>query len=281
VSPVEGHGISSKSSYQISMDTSGDMNDQIRSQRWFIGVIFFVVGSLFSIGFNSLAVIGDLNAAGFWGDTDNALSFDRNQPTLANLGRLRCPIVLSPNEEGTIRAAFRNPHQEEVAILVIGIVSEKDFRSYREVSDTLIIEPRGRHDFRWNISQADSVEGNLILSRVFLMNQEKSTPYPARTAACGVIVLDFFGLKGSTIVIFLTAISLVSLLFGGILLYSYRKPRDYSSPQLFFSLFLFATTCIICLVANLLGWWILAGLILLFDVLLASIIISNLLFGNA
>lgn len=263
------------------METSEEMADQVRSQRRLIGAIFFIIGSLFSIGFNSLAVFGDLNAASFWGDTYNALAYDRSRPTRANLFRFSCPVLLSPNEEGTIRAIFRNPHQEAVEILVIGIVSEYDFRSYRELSDTLLIEPRGRQDFRWNISQADRVEANFILNRVFLMNQDKPVPYPARTTACGVIVVDTLGLKVSTIVAFLTATSLVGLLLGSVFLYSYRKPGDHDSNQLVFGLSLFAVISVVCLVANLLGWWVMGGLILLFDILLGGTIFSNILFGNA
>lgn len=256
------------------------MNDQTRFQRQFAGAVLFIIGALFCFGLNTLAMIGDVYSGSFWGETYNALALDRTQPTLANLVRLRCPIVLSPDEESTIQAYFRNPHQEQVEILVLGFVSQYDFRGYREVSDTLFIKPRGRQDFRWNISDEDRVERNFILSRVFLMNQDKSIPYPARTASCGVLVLDVFGLKGSTIVVFLTVISLAGLLPGSIFLYSYRKPNDSSSSQRFSSLYIFATTCVICLVANYLGWWVFAGLILLFDFLLGSIIISNLLFRN-
>ena len=263
------------------METREEMDKPVRSQRRLIGTVFFIIGSLFSIGLNGLSVFGDVNAAGFWGDTYTALAYDRSQPTRANLFRLSCPVLLSPDEEGTIRAIFYNPHQQAAEILVAGIVSENDFRSYRERIDTLLIEPRGSQDFRWNISQADMVAGNFILNRVFLMNQDKPVPYPARTTACGVIVMDTLGLKGSTIVAFLTVASLVGLLLGNVFLYSYRKPGDRYSNQIVFGLSLFAVISVVCLVHNLLGWWVMGGLMLLFDVLLGGTIFSNVLFGNA
>ncbi|MCX6038868.1 MAG: hypothetical protein NTW99_13485 [Chloroflexi bacterium] len=80
-----------------------------KDQRQMIGGVIFIIGLILGLGFNSLAVIADLNGVGFWGDSKDAAAFDREQPTQAELVKMRCPILLSPGEEGNITATFRNP----------------------------------------------------------------------------------------------------------------------------------------------------------------------------
>ena len=62
-----------------------------RNQRQIIGGVIFIIGLLFGFGFNSLAVITDLNGASFWGDSQDAVAFDHNKPTQAEMIKIRCP----------------------------------------------------------------------------------------------------------------------------------------------------------------------------------------------
>lgn len=248
-----------------------------KNQRQIIGGAIFIIGLIFGFGFNGLAVIADLNGAGFWGDSNDALAFDHEQPTQAELVKIRCPILLAPGEEGNITATFRNPNQKKADILVKGVVSEHDLVNYRAVTGSLPVESGEKQDFRWQITRQDTIEKKLILTRVFLMNQERSTPYPARTDSCGIFVLSLFGLKGTAVVVLTVAISLISLVMGSVLLYRSDSPIQKTSLRLDSGLHALAGFLLIGMIANLLGWWIFAGLLLILAVLLTSLLIPYLL----
>jgi len=138
-----------------------------KNQRQIIGGMIFIIGLILGFGFNSLAGIADLNGAGFWGDSQDAAAFDHEQPTQAELVKIRCPILMAPGEEVNITATFRNPHQKKADILVKVVVSEHDFVNYRVVSSNLPIESGDEQDFRWQITGQDIIERNFILTRVF------------------------------------------------------------------------------------------------------------------
>lgn len=246
-----------------------------KNQRQIIGVVFFTIGTLFGFGFNSLAVIADLNGAGFWGDFRDAVAFDHDQPTQANLVKIRCPILLAPGEEGTITAAFQNPNQKKADILVKAVVSERDFQNYRVLTRSLPIEPGSAQDFRWQITRQDIIEGNFILTRIFLMNQDQLIPYPARTDSCGIFVLSLFGLNGIGMVVLILAISLISLVVGSVLLYLSDSSIKKTFPRIDYGLYGLAGILLIGMLANLLGWWIFAGLVLLLAVLLTIVLITE------
>ena len=248
-----------------------------KDQRHIIGGVIFIIGLMLGFVFNSLAVIADLNGVGFWGDSKDAAALDREQPTQAELVKLRCPILLAPAEAGNITATFRNPQPQKADILVKVVVSEGDFLNYRVVTANLPIESGDEQDFRWQVSGQDIVQRKFILSRVFLMNQERYTPYPARTYSCGIFVLSIFGLKGATIVVLMVLTSLISLVAGSVLLYRKNSPLQRSSPRIDHGLYGLAGIILTGMMANLLGWWILAGLLLLLAVLLSSILFFNLL----
>ncbi len=243
----------------------------IKNRRPIVGGVLFIIGSLFGFGFNSLAVIADLNGAGFWGDNRDAMKFDHDQPTQAELVQIRCPILLAPLEEGTITATFRNPNQATAAILVKAVVSERNYNNYRVVTGSLPIEARDEQSFRWQITSQDIIQGNFTLTRVFLMNDE----IPARTESCGIFTLSFFGMKGAPMVVLMLGISLISLGVGSVLFYPRNAEHRELTPRIEYGLHLLAAILLIGMVDNLLGWWIFAGLVLVLAVLLTIVLIPS------
>ncbi len=109
------------------------------------------------------------------------------------------------------------------------------------------------------------------------MNEERYTPYPARTYSCGIFILSIFGLKGTTLVALMVLTSLISLAAGSVLLYRRGSALQRSSPRIDFGLYGLAGIILTGMIANLLGWWIFAGLLLLLAALLTSILFFNLL----
>ena len=249
----------------------------LNNQRQIIGAVLFFIGLMLGFAFNSLAVIADLNGVGFWGDSQDAADLDREQPTRADLIKISCPILMAPGEEGHITATFRNTHPEKADILVKAVVSEGDFLNFRVVTGSLPLEPGDAQDFQWQIGRQDIIQKNFILSRVFLMNQERFNPYPARTYSCGVFILSIFGLKGASLVALMVMTSLLSLVAGSVLLYRKGSLIQRSSPRIDHGLYGLAGIILASMIANLLGLWIFAGLLLLLAVLLTCILFFNLI----
>jgi len=71
--------------------------------------------------------------------------------------------------------------------------------------------------------------------------------------------------------------SLISLAAGSVLLYRRGSALQRSSPRIDFGLYGLAGIILTGMIANLLGWWIFAGLLLLLAALLTSILFFNLL----
>jgi len=233
--------------------------------------VLFILGALLAFGFNGLAVMADLNGGGFWGEFGDAASFDRAQPISVDLTRIQCPILLAPGEVGTIHATIWNPNQYQAEALVKVVVSEGDLNHYRALSDSLTIAARSRQDFRWQITRQDIVEENFIFTRIFLIYLDM----PARTESCGVLVLDLFGLPGAALVVLALVTSFVFLLVGNVLLYRRNLPYLESSPSIENGRIGLSAILLAGMIANLLGWWVFAGLLLVLALLLIISIIPG------
>ena len=83
-------------------------------------------------------------------------------------------------------------------------------------------------------------------------------------------------MKGTTVVFLLFVTTLISLVAGSVLLYRRGTSIQKSSPRIDYGLYGLAGIILIGMIANLLGWWIFAGLVLLLAVLLTNILIFNL-----
>ncbi len=245
----------------------------IRRQK--LGGLIFFLGALIGFGFNGLAVTADLNGASFWGDFQDGANFDRQLPIQADLVKIQCPILLAPGEEGTITATLRNPDQITAEIPVKVVVSKDDFQNYRGLTDRLPVAPLEKQDFRWQITEQDIIERNFILTRIFLMYDDT----PARTESCGIFVMHLFGLKGAALVVLTVVTSLSFLSVGSVLLYRANPSPSYgvTSPPIEVGLVGLAAILGIGMIANLLGWWIFAGIVLVLAVLLSLALIPSML----
>jgi hypothetical protein len=239
--------------------------------------VFFIIGWLLGFGFNSLAVITNLNAAGFWGDFQDAADFNHDLTTYADFGKIHCPILLSPQETGTITIPLRNHPENKTNLQVKVVVSKGDFQNYRDLKSSLPVVSGKYQDFQWQVTRQDTIERSFILTRIYLMNQDESTPTPARTAACGVFVMDLFGLNGTPMLVLILTVSFLFLIGGCILLYFSDSPLKKSAPRTDYGLYILAGILLIGMIANLFSLWIFAGLIVLLSILLGTVLIPSIL----
>jgi len=236
---------------------------KINTNHQKLGRLLFSLGALIGLFFTGFATWADFEAYMF----DVAFYSDASLPTL------RCPIIISPKETGTIHASVTNTTENNLTRRIRVHVGHELVVLMREESVILNLAPGETQKLEWKINSEDVVWERLILARVYLY---RSYPLPSRSSACGVIVTNVLGLPGARIVVLVIAASFLSMI-AGILV---RKNRDRLSPRTkrrFFeaelSMQALAVIIIAGILTTLLGLWI-AGAIL---VVIATLLIVTVL----
>jgi len=125
------------------------------------------------------------------------------------------------------------------------------------------LEPGEKRQFSWTVTAEDKLYNRLILVRVYLY--QKVAFGPAKTAHCGIIVWDFYGLSSNQIIAIAITASLI-LMVTGARLWLGRKNllKDWSDNRLLRRLTWLTVFVTAGMVVNLLGYFIIAGIIYLF-----------------
>src|SRR5258706_15127560 len=107
---------------------------------------------------------------------------------------LKCPLVLSPKETGTISTVISNSLDEEVLPMVTAEISRQG--APQETSETLTLAPHVSKAMQW---QADA--SNIIFGRLIFVNisQRNYRYLPAREGYVGNLFLNNLALNGSRI----------------------------------------------------------------------------------
>jgi hypothetical protein len=233
--------------------------------RRLVGVLFFIAGFCLGLLFDALAVWGDLETTGFWGMFE-AATYDPVQEIDARLGHLDCPVLITSGETGVVTAAVTNPHERSIqAILQSDISSPSGEDGIRQDRREISLAPGERQEIAWQVYPDDRRYGRIIMTRVYLY-QELSAG-PARTAHCGVLVIDLFGLGGSQIVALGIAASLLGMAAGGWLWFRANRPLKGRTPQVAFGLAWLLGVTFLGMAANLLNLFLLAGGLLVLAVI--------------
>ncbi len=238
-----------------------------RSFTHILGSGLFIIGLLLALGLTLIALWPDLEASFF----DSALAAERS------LENLRCPIILTPAQPGTIQATFSNPHERPVQFLVQASITQ-GYVSWQREDDTLLqLAPGQVESLAWPITVEDAAYGRLILARIFAF---RSAPLPARARTCGILVLNTTFLNGNQIVVGLTGAALVSLGLGGAL---WLHPLGQMSRQRWrasYTTLRVAFLILLALGASLLGWWAISLILLLLVLLLLAVLIERYFLGR-
>ena len=125
---------------------------------------------------------------------------------------VRCPLVLSAHETGTISTVISNSLNEEVLPVVTAKFSREGVP--QETSETLTLAPGASKAMTWHVDASNIIYGRLILVNVSQRNYRDLT---ARQGYCGILFLNMLGMSGSLILILICAVSLFCMLGGGML----------------------------------------------------------------
>jgi hypothetical protein len=228
-----------------------------------LGVLVLSAGVLLGIALAAVSVWGDFEATRF----DAALSQLRD----ASLTSFRCPVIMTTQESSTVRATVKNPLDRPITLTVRTDVSNY-LNLIRENRVQVPLDPGQREKLEWAVTPDDVVYGNLILVKAL---QFRQYPLPGRLGSCGIVVLDVPFLSGGLIVALAFAASLLGMV-GGIGLWSTgRRPWTKRNRQAARTMGALAGSVVAGMVSGILGWWMLALIILAVNVLLTGAIIGH------
>ncbi len=146
-------------------------------------VVIFTAGVLLSLMLFALVIWPDFEASLL----DPAVRQD------ARLRTLRCPVMISKAETGTVSAAFKNRLQRPATFHVRAHITQGYVTWMREIDESLPLAPRETQRLQWPIAPDDAAFGRLILVKVTVRG---GYPLPTRQGTCGVLVISAPSLAG-------------------------------------------------------------------------------------
>ena len=213
-----------------------------------LGALLFLTGVL--VGFA-------LSGAVAWSESEARVYSSFNGD--ASL-RLTCPLMLSQEESGVVRAEVINLINEDIKPVVHAEISHG--KVPRDDRQTLLLSSRETETVEWTVDSTDVTFERLILVNVL---QARYGNNPSRSGSCGILVFSLFSLSGMQTFALGFAISLVLMISGGLLWLYARQPLDKLAGNIVqINAILFSIT-ILALLSTLARWW---GLALFFDALI-------------
>jgi len=217
---------------------------------------------LFSLGF----VVGFVVFAGtVWADFEGAM-FDTSIKGETSLRTLRCPVIITGNETGTVSAAFHNPLDRPLQYSVRTRISQGFVTLMREEKELLPVAPGETERLEWTVTADDAAYGSVVLVKVLLMG---NYPLPSRQATCGILALGVSFLSGDQLLALGVAVSLVGMALGGGLWLAGNRPLG-EGPQtdLARGMGALAGSVLVGMFVGLVGSWLLGGIVILVTTLL-------------
>ncbi len=226
-----------------------------------VGVLIFVVGVVLGLAFYGGATWGDLEAFLF------AASVDAD----ASLGSLRCPIMITSTETGTLTATFENPAERTIKPIIHTHISEGFVTLKRTIDDVLSLEPGEKERLEWAVTADDAAYGYLILARVFV---KYPYPLPSRTSTCGVLVIDLPGWTGGQVTALVVVGSFLCMVAGVGLWVAGNRPLSERVQDASRAMTALAVVVLLGIISSFIEWWLLSGLFVVIALLLIGAIIS-------
>lgn len=221
-----------------------------------LGMALLSLGLLLGAAFSTAAVWGDLEAS----------LFDPSIGSEAKLTTLRCPVIITPRESGTIVARFSNPSDREVLRTVRAHISYGFSTLMREETAQFVLKPGETRKLDWEVTASDAAWRHFILVRV---NALRNAPLPSYSGACGVLVLNIPGLSGGLTLALIVTLS-VLLIAAGAALWLLNRPAAAQVPDRTNAVLALIAVVLVAMFAGAMGWWALGGLMILFALVLTA-----------
>ncbi len=235
-----------------------------RKQRIFriLGTFLFCIGIFLSLYLLIVTVWGDLEASLFASTLDAEKS----------LSSLNCPILMSPNEVGNIKATLKNPLDKDWDRFTRVYISDGFITLRREIKMKVLIPAGGKETVIWEIFPDDAVYNRFIFFHIYV---NAHYPYPSLGGSCGVVLLDLWGLTGNQSLILILSTSIVTLTSGIVLWKVSTNSKEERIWYTYRSMIGLVAIIFIGLVIGYFGAWVFALIFLVIALLLIGIIIGR------
>jgi hypothetical protein len=229
-----------------------------------LAVLIFLVGVLLGLALFASAAWGDLEASLFHASL-------RGESTLRGL---RCPVFLTTAESGAIRVTLTDSLERPLEFATRTYISQGFVSLVREERDRLPLEPGESGQLEWPVEPDDAAYGRVILAQVYVHGRY---PLPARSASCGIVVLDVSFLTGRQVLALSLAASLLCMGLGAALWMTVHRPLTGLRLDIARVMGALAVTVVVGTVVSLLGMWVAGVLAVVVTVLLIGAVIGYLL----
>ncbi len=222
-----------------------------------VSVLLFVIGVALGLVLSIMAV---------WGEIE-AMMFDLSRDADAGLGSLRCPLIVTTKDTATATASVKNPTDKKMTRSLKVHISHGHATLMREINEKLPLEPGEKKQLEWALATDDAAFGRFILVGAYMPSYY---PYPSRRGTCASLVLDMPYLTGGQIAALAVAGSGLGMGSGVGLWIAADRPSNEKRRKATRAMGTLAATIAAGLVANLLGWWLLGGILLVITVILIA-----------
>lgn len=225
-----------------------------------LAVFIFSVGILFGMTLAGVATWTDLEAN----------FYNLEKVADESLTTLRCPVLMTVTETGTITATFSNPSDLPVAPRMRAYISNPG--PLRTIETTISLAPGETKQVHWAVTSEDVDYGDLILIKVLAFSYYKS---PIREGTCGILVLSLPHLTGNQIFASTLAFSLLGMLIGVGLWVANSRPLKGRMLDATHAMIGLTAVVLVDMVISFRGAWLFGVLLFLVAVLLIAVIIAN------
>lgn len=236
------------------------MNSRNKTMR-ILGVLIFSTGVLLGMALFGIIV---------WGDFE-ATMFDPSIKRDASLTTLRCPVMMTKAEAGTVTATFTNPLERPIELYTRAHITEGYVTLMREINTTLPLDPGETKPLQWAVTSDDAAFGRLILVKVTV---NRKYPLPSRQGTCGILVIGLPYFTGNQVFALAFVASLLSMAGGMGLWVVANRPLRELGRDVMVAMGALAGSVLVGTVGGLRGSWMFGGLVFVFTVLLIGAIIG-------
>jgi hypothetical protein len=206
-----------------------------------LGIIFFSIGIL--VG---MAMFIFMN----WAYFEATFFFGYTFPADKTLTTLRCPLVMTSSETGSVTASITNNTDRDLSILVRTEISYFGAATSERV--TYPVAAGETRKLSWTVSSDNIVYGHLIMARVYVFGAYTN---PSRTNTCHTMVVDLPGLTGIQIFIIVLALSLVCLMAGWGLWLAGSRPLQVEGLIATRAMSILTAVVLLGMFVGCIGWW--------------------------
>ena len=212
-----------------------------------LGMLIFLAGILMEVSLSGGVLWGEIEARTY-------------SPQIGDLGlTVKCPLILSPTESGTVSATITNTLNEETRPVVAAEISQAG--GQQRLSQTLDLAAHQTQGVQWTVDSSYMIFGRLILVNVI---QSRYSNLSSRQGACGILVFNLFGLNGISSFSLVIFTALLCTFLGAALWLRSHWPLNQLGRSTAQACGIMTGMATAGLLAALPRWW---GLILFFDFL--------------